>query len=261
MAGKPFFVKPLPFTVAATGNERAGNLASHLAAFKFPGMTWRSNGNTGLTVDVDLGAAVTVDYVALLATNAQAGTTIQILMGASLANVQGGSPTFDSGILTLISPAVTGRDTYHSHYEFGTAQTYRYLRIKIASHTGDFEASTLVIGKKVQSSRYYEPEWENGPLDLSEIGDNRNGIASEAPGLVMRQISFTLGWLNEAEWETLFQPLLQALGKTEPVLLSFDPDATTYRQNRTYFGRLAESRGRKRNYNRFEKAFDLKSFI
>ncbi len=263
MAGVPFFVRPLPFTVLASGNALGGNPALHLAEFQYVGMTWRSNGTSpALTVDIDFGSAQTIDFVGVLAANALPGTTFRIAMGASLANVQGATPTYDSTALTFIAPAVTGRALYNSHFELPAAQTYRYMRVTIAGHTGDFEAAFLVAGQKVQPARYYEPEWEVGPADLGTISLNRNSVPDIARGTILRNKSFTLGWLTEAEHETKFAPLAQAVGKIEPVFVCFDPEATTYRQGRTYFGRFTDNlRTRKRNYNRHERSFELLSMI
>jgi hypothetical protein len=261
MAGKPIFVKPLPFTVSAYGNQLTSNPASSLGEFQYPGVTWKSSGNTNLYVVVDLGAAQTVDFVAMLASNALAGTAFTITMDTTSAGAIGGSPAYSSGAQTFISPATTGRALYNSYFAFPSAQTYRYLAIQITGHTGDFEASFLVIGTQISVTRYYETQWESCVLDLSQVTDNRNGVSELAYGAVWRQLQFTLGWLTESEWETSILPLLLACGKTEPLYCCFDPDPTTYRQNRTYFGRLAEATVRKMGFNQFQKEFQIKSFI
>ncbi|MDO6575460.1 hypothetical protein, partial [Staphylococcus pasteuri_A] len=42
----------------------------------------------------------------------------------------------------------------------------------------------------------------------------------------------------EAEWEGQFRPMIEKVGTSQPVYCCFDPEATTYRQNRTYFGKF-----------------------
>jgi hypothetical protein len=261
MAGKPFFVRPLPFTINLAGNERAANPAAHLAEFQFPAMTWRTDGTLGSFVVIDLGSATTVDFVALLATNAGSSTTMRVSMDNNAATVGGGSAAYIQGAALINDPATSGRATYHGFYPLTSAQTYRYMAVFIESFSGDFEASTLVVGRKVTSAKYYETQWEAGPLDLSTVTENRNGIPDIAGGMMMRQLSFNLGWMTEAEFETSISPLLLACGKTEPVYCCFDPEPTTYRQNRTYFGRLSESRTVKQGFNRFQREFTIRSFI
>ena len=119
-----------------------------------------------------------------------------------------------------------------------------------------------MAGKKISPARYYEPEWEAGAADQSSVAIGRNGVPDIARGLNMRLVNFTLSWMSEAEWETSISPLAQAVGKTDPVFCCFDPAATTYRQNRTYFGRFTDNlRGTKKNYDRFERQFELLSMI
>ena len=50
-----------------------------------------------------------------------------------------------------------------------------------------------------------------------------------------------LNWHDEAEWETKFRPMIERVGLTSPLYLCFDPSATAYRQNRTYFGKFQKA--------------------
>lgn len=266
MAGKPFFVEPMAFTASGGGAVSAAPV-THLSEYQFEGMVYRTSDITGTSalVTLDLGAAREFDYVAVLQSNAQATTTIRIQADSNADDLFGGggaTPEYDSGVLPFISPAVTGREFYHSHFELPAAQTKRYIGLIIADHAGPFEASFAVVGKKLASARYYDREWESGPDDLSVFGRGRNGVPDIAQGKTLRRVSFNLGWLTEAEYETGFGPMMQRLGRTGPVLLSFDPEATTLRQSRTYFGTmLDQSRFRMANFNRFEKQFELLSLI
>jgi len=263
MAGVPIFVRPLPLVgFYSVANQITSNPATNLGEFQYGGMTWRSSGPTGLSMTIDLGSAQTVDFVAMLGASALAGTTIAINMGATQANAESGAPSFTTGAQPFISPSTTGRTLYNSFAQFGSAQTFQWLNFSIAGHTGDFEAAFLVVGKVVQPSMYYEPEWEAGPLDLSTITIARNGVPEIAPGQIQRTIGFTLGWQTEAEFQTQMQPLVNAVGKVNPVYLAFDPAATTYRQDRTYFGRFTDAlRTKRKGWNRFERAFALQSMI
>jgi hypothetical protein len=265
MAGIPFFVRPLPFAVTGFTSQLAANPVSHLAEFQYAGMTWKTVSITAgsAQIIVDLGVAgADVDFVGLLGTNAQAGTIVQFEMDNNDATLGAGTAFYRSGTQTLITPAVTGRSTYHWHWELPNVVNRRYASIIISGHTGAFESVFLVMGKKVSAARYYEPEWESGPEDFSTISFSRNGVPEIASGVSFRSKAFTLGWLTEAEFEKKFQPLLQSLGRTNPVFLSFDPEATTYRQARTYFGTMRDtSRVRKVRFNQMEKKFEILSKI
>ena len=100
-----------------------------------------------------------------------------------------------------------------------------------------------------------------GCVDQSTIALSRNGVPDIARGAHLRSLGFTLGWLTEAEYETGMGPLSESVGKVDPLYLCFDPDPTTYRQRRTYFGRLAETKVKRRSVTRFEKQLDMVSMI
>lgn len=260
---KPFFVRPYSFTVGTVGNERAEKPASHLAVFDAPGMVWGSNGNTNVYVQCDLGSARAVDFVSVLSANAIAATDWRVRIAGSQANLTA-APTYDSGTLDFISPSITREDgLYHSHLELPSTVTQRWFRIDITSHTGDFEAAAVVIGKKIQCATFPNPGWEHEAEDMGSLDVNRWGIVDQADGLIYRNLRFTLGWPTFSEYETSFRPMIEALGLRKPVYCCFDPDATTARQANSYFGWLRKSpvaRGGK-IYNRYEIDFEHFSMI
>ena len=238
---KPIFVLPLDLGTFVAGSAQDSNPVYGLGRPLAAAVTWRTNGNSAIWARGDFGSAQAVDFCALLAANAQSGTTIRLRLGATQGDVDGTAP-FDTGTLPFISPSITREDgLYHSHLEIGSVQTYRYWRIDIGGHTGDFEASTLVLGKQVVSSRYYSPEFERGVEDLGEMSVGRWGVPDETPGAILRTMSFTLGWMSEAEFEASFRPMLEKKGKRGAVYCCFDPDPTTYRQAKTYLGTMRKS--------------------
>lgn len=262
MAEPPFFVEPLPFTVVSASSGPANRPASHLAEFSFVGMVWQSNAATEHYLELDFGKPVTIDQVSLLNTNAQLGTRWYIAMGTSTVQASSGSAPFTTfPAEPVINPPSSGRDYYHGLLTF-TPQTYRYMTIRVIDHSGTFEASMLVAGKRVTPQKYYEPEWESGPEDLGNLAFGRNGIPDISTGVVLRRIGFTLAWMTEQEHELTFSPMLRRLGRRNPVLLCFDPSLSLYRQDRTYFGTMPDqSRTRKLGQNRFEKRFEIASVI
>ena len=234
---KPFFAVPFPLPSIVSGNVRAGYSALHLARPKASGLTWRTNGTANAWVRGDLGSAQSIDFASLVAANALPGTTIRLRLGTTQAEVDGAAP-YDSTALPFISPSITRADgLYHSHLEIVAPVSARWWRIDIAGHTGDFEASTLVLGKRIEPSRFWDTSsLEYGVQDLGGIEIGRLGVVDETPGKVLRTIDFTLSWQTEVEFEASFRPLVEALGTRGIVHLAFDPESTTYRQARTYLG-------------------------
>ena len=264
MPSLPFVVVPTPLGTITTGNEITAKPASHLNEFIDIGMTWKSNGNTNLWVRGDFGSAKSVNFVQMQAANAIPATTIRIRLGDTQAEVDG-TADYDSGVQPFISPSFTSDDgLYHSHWEIPSVQSERWWRIDIGSHTGDFEAANLILGLKQTPSRYYSAGFERGVLDQADFIHGRWGVNESSGGILMRSLRFELGWLTEAEEMTMFEPLIKKLGKRNPALWCFDPEATAYRQAKTYFGTLkddAASVGGKFKPGTYAREFTIHSLI
>lgn len=250
---RPFAVLPLALTGIATGNQRANRPASHLALPQYPGMRWQSAGSGNLWVRGQFSGRIeAVNFMSLMAANAQPGTTIRLRLGTTQAQVDGTAP-YDSGAVALISPARTRADgLYHSHLELPSTVNASWWRIDIAGHVSDFSASALIMGTKRTPSNFYNRDREIGYEDLGSLEIARNGVPAETPGAVLRTLLFRLQWVEDEEWWTQWAPLVQAKGKRQVVYWCFDPDSTVRRQDKSflgYFGRDLFLRG-----NDFPKA-------
>jgi len=261
---KPIFIKPLDLGYIACGNAvSSGHSAFHLNRHKAIGLTWRTDGNSNVWARGVLDSEQTIDFCAMVAANAQAGTKIRLRLGTTQAEVDGTAP-YDSGAVDFISPAITREDgLYHSHLELDSPESASWWRIDITGHTGDFEASMLVLGQKVEPGRFYNYDFEYGVEDLGTMEFGRYGVIDEAEGAILRSVSFTLAWQTEAEFEASFRPMIEALGKRGILYCVFDPEATAYRQARTYMGVLAKSPFTKgvRKPRTFTQDWQIRSFI
>ena len=237
---KPIFVIPIDLGAIATGNEISGKPASNLNRNKAIGLTWKSSGDTNLWVRGDLTTAKPIDFMTLISANALAGTLIRLRLGDTQAEVDG-TADYDSTAVAFINPSITRADgLYHSHLEIGATYTKRWWRIDITGHTGDFEASTLVLGQAITPSRFYDIGFERGVRDLGSLDFSRFGVFDEEEGAIFRTLDFTMAWQTEAELEASFRPMVESLGSRGVVLVVFDPEATTYRQAKTYLGVMAK---------------------
>jgi len=246
---KPFFVVPLNLGTITSTNEAAGHPASHLGRLKAKGLTWKTSGPTNAWARGDLGTAQEIDFCAILSANALPATTFRLRLGDSDAEVNG-TADHDSTALPFISPSITRADgLYHSFYELPAAVTKRWWRIDIGSHTGDFEAAIVVLGKKIEPSRFYNTDFEFGTEDTGKAEITPYGVWDEEPGQILRTVDMTLEWLTAEEYEGDFRPMIEAVGSTQPVYLCFGPEAETYRQARTYYGKFRKppyARGRRK---------------
>lgn len=266
---KPLFCHPLDLGTIATGNARAETPATHLNRHKSAGLVWRSNGNSNLWVRGQLSQAQTIDFLALMATNASLATQIRLRLGTSQGEVDGTAP-YDSGNIPIIpatgaigvgptgetlsldfltgtygistqaDPVITGLP--HAFHELPSAVSATWWRIDITSHTGDFEAGALVLGKKIEPSRFYDNTGHQfGEEDLGKMELNRWGVADEEPGLILPTIGFTLSWQTEAEYEANWRPLMRRVGLRNALYCCFDPAETDYRNGRTHLGFLRKA--------------------
>lgn len=282
MAQLPFAVIPLDLGTVTTGNERAEKPAINLDNH-YMGMKWGSNGASSIFVRGNFGGAKTVDFISLLSANAGAGTMIRVRLGSSQAEVDGVA-SYDSGALPFVPLAWAGDDEptlsldftsqvyqvrtvddkpRHSHLELDAPIGATWWRIDITGHVGDFEASRLIIGKKLTPTRFYDRDFERGVEDLGSLEISRMGVLHVTPGVKLRRLKFKLAWVTEAEQEEMFGPMVEELGSTGLSYWCFDPEPTAYRQRRTYYGWFRESPyatgGAKPKT--FQKDFDITSLI
>lgn len=236
---KPIFVRPRDLGAVVCGNAKGGHGVQHLNRPGDPGLTWKTNGNSNLWARGDFGSSIPIDFCSLVSANAQPGTQIRLRLGATQAEVDGGSAPYDSGVQPFINPAVTREDgLYHSHHELPAPVTARWWRIDITDHAGSFEAAALVIGQKIELKRFYNLDFEYGAEDMGDIELTANLVADEEPGAILRTLEFTLDWVSEDEFHGVIQPLIEALGKRRIIYACFDPQPTAYRQAKTYMGRF-----------------------
>jgi hypothetical protein len=231
---KPFFVRPLAMSLLSSSGAAAGHPASNLSRMKETGLTWQSSGSLPYAVSWDFGTAQSVDFVSCIAGNAQPGTTFSLILSN---NSDFSSPLYSASGQAYISPSITRADgLYHSHHELPSPVSARYLYFAIGNHTGTFEASALVIGKKITPSHFYNLDYEYGIEDLGALDVGRFGVLDETPGKILRTIDFSLGWQSRAEFETSFRPMMEELGTRGIVYFCMKPDADVYRQANTYMG-------------------------
>lgn len=237
---KPIMVVPVDLGTVTASTEVTGAEASNLDRLDAPGLVWRTTGSGAIWARGNMASAA-INFLAIISANAQPGTTYRLRLGTTQAQVDGTAP-YDSGALPFISPAITREDgLYHSFLQMPALTTATWWRIDIGGHTGAFEAMGVVMGKQIEPSRYYDSDYERGIEDLGGVDLNRFGVATITDGLILRTLLFNLSWINEGEFEDTFAPMIEKVGTTAIVYCCFDPQATTWRQRRTYMGWIGQA--------------------
>lgn len=239
---KPIFIQPLDLGDLAAGSVLPGHPAFNLTRPDSVGLTWKAGGTGDTWVRGRFQDPRLVDFCAIVAATALPGTSYRLRLGATQADVDGNAAPYDSGLLPFITPAaVRASGLYHSHLELPDAVEALWWRIDIVGHVGLFEAASIVLGKAIVPSRYYDKDFERGLEDMGSLDINRFGVADDVPGVKLRTLMFTLPWLSEAEYEDTFAPLAEEIGTTQVLYCCFDPAETPWRQARTYLGWLTRA--------------------
>lgn len=232
---RPLFVRPYEGMAITAQNAATGFPASHLGVLRHSGLIWRSVTATPF-ITIDLGESRAIDFVGLLATNANPTTALRVRIGDTQAEVNAAGD-HDSGAQIIRSPSVSLESgQYHSFYKLDSAITKRWVRIDISGHSGPFEASHLVIGESKTPEYFPSPDFEFGADDQTGFEIVAGGIASGADDLPNRTLRINFPWMTESDYETYFRHLVERHGVNRPFYLCQDPAETAFRMSRTYFG-------------------------
>jgi hypothetical protein len=280
---KPFFVLPTALEAITSNVAYAGFPATNLGRFKSVGLTWKADATGGLWAQGQFASVEQIDFAALVGSNAQLGTQWRLRLGYSVGEVGSIGAPYDSGNIPLVPVFAddvgvnaisldfltrnylieTPPAPFHSHLELPALQNASWWRIDITGHVGDFQCSSLVLGKKVEPSHFYNLDFEYSVRDLGSLDFTRWGVWDEEEGRIFRGVAFTLAWNSEAEYEAGFRPLIEKSGKRGVVYSVFDPSPSPYRLKRTYMGVLEKSPVAKgtRKQRTFSIDFELVSMI
>lgn len=260
--GKGLILRSRPFTVTALTLLQAGAPAAN-AANDFAGMVARAaTPGIALRLRIDLGPTPPpIDTFAALNVVGAADTVGAILQG-------GNDPTFASwDVQAVVDPSATELATAQGRYQilhlFSTPQTWRYWLLSLTPLGGlQMEVARLLIGSRFQPGRNFSFGVGRGVSDLGGVEFAPRGAFLRRNAARRRTLGLAWQYLTELEAEQQGLPLLEAVGTTECVLVSLDPDPDPERSRRIYFGPLQGSLGLSwRARDRWEKRLQLVSLI
>src|SRR6185312_8005527 len=170
---QPLFVLPVDLGFVTAASAAAGHPATNLNRLDAIGLTWQTVADVAISAEGEFTASQVISFAAIVAANAQDGaTTWRLRLGNSSAEVEGAGAAYDSGDIPFVatSPRFAPDDgLYHSHLELPSPVSATWWRIDISGHTGAFEASMLVMGEAVASSRFYNYDFEQSVQDLGTL--------------------------------------------------------------------------------------------
>jgi hypothetical protein len=235
-----------PMRLAAVTASR-GTGAANLAT-RDPKEAWiDAAAGSAATITVDLGAARTIDTIALLYVRPPAA--------AASWSIDGGVGAADTPVLATTAlrvPDVAGEFEAVSHALWtGAARTVRYVTLTVTQPAGSppVSAGVLVIGRAFVAE--LGQEWGAGrqPIDTGTATALPSGGFSTVEGVRKSLFSWTFGDLTVAETEQL-ETIALHLGETAPGLVIEDADATPGLRRRIHYGLFKKWRGYERRNRR-----------
>lgn len=233
--GNAIIIEPLDLPTITAETSAAGTSPGNLNN-DWIGVVHRGTfSGSGAGVNVDFGAAREVDTVAFLSAGATP-TTWTIL--ASATNI-GASDVYTSGSQTFAAGSVapiSGRR--NSLWLLPSVATARYWSMPFGTIATPFEAGRLVMGKKINPAYNFSYGAAFGVTDRGGGSFSDQGVWLPRPGAKQRTLGLSFTRATKQEIEELIGPLLERVGNGKFVLVITDPDASTQRQRRMFFGPL-----------------------
>lgn len=218
-----------------TGNELTAMPASNLLRMQ-PKDKWRTSGTANVYLVYDLGAAVAVQIISLLYTNAADGDTWRIRAASTEAGLTS-SPGYDSGSVAIWDNAwPADQDPIHAIHWLSSAQSFQWWRIDVTTSNSYFEAGRLYINDVWQpdinisygwSIQRQDPTLKNRSVGSSLYADERDS---------WRELSVRLQTQSEdALYNNLYE-IQRRRGTGRDLLAIRDPDATDHLIAQTVYG-------------------------
>jgi hypothetical protein len=179
-----------------------------------PREVWRASAVGASTIDLDLGAVVSIDTVFLGFTNATIAATWSV---ATMTGPSGAGLSVVASTAALRVPYSLGQ-RHHAYVRLEAPVSTRYLRVTVNQVSGGvpLQAGVLIAGLMIE--RPYEYRAGRVAIDLSrktELADGGFGI-SRAP--VVSSYRFTLSGLTTAQVEEIWA-IVMAIGESSPLLI------------------------------------------
>jgi hypothetical protein len=238
------FMRPLPMAVLSATNVVGGHAGANVGNdYLGVVLKMQSAGAASQTFVLDLGEDLPVDTIALLGLT---GATTAWTMTVSAATQAQGAFTGAShswAAAPLLAGAVvyvSGRGRAYWEKPAGGPAAARYWRVTITTPANNTAVTVAraVIGQRFQPERNFSFGAAFGYRDHGKVDWSNRAVLLRRRSARLRSTGVSFGALYRDEVETVVDPLIAAVGTTEPILLVTDPDVHAHRQNRIYFGPL-----------------------
>jgi hypothetical protein len=250
---------PQPVLAWHAADEVDGHPAENLG-YDAP-VAWRSIGTPhSFTVEI---APEPIDTIALLMSNASEATQVTVQAGATLANAQGGAPTFTTGPLDFrASENLPGRPGYHALIRLAAPESFAFWHVIIAGALpGDQLHLEHAIFGLNRATKNHAVDKVETTLDLGGVSRGRSGAPLRALGYRMRKVDFEIAAMSEEQYETIYADIGQKVGLTEPVLIVPNSKQGAFLHDRILYGTLTASQATNLRGPLFTRRFTIESIV
>ena len=188
--------------------------------------------STAPYIDVDLGTATAFNFVALFHSNAPTTGSWTITAGASQ-----GASTYSSGSQSFSNIGPDG----HIWYLISATQTYRWIRMTMASVTNPFQAGRLFVAEVFQPSVNYQYGVADGYDDDTVLDITDGGNIIPNLGTNRSVIDFTLNLHQETDRHAA-REFSRIQGSNQDCAVITDPEASTNLSDYVYHGLMQNRR-------------------
>ncbi|WP_370171283.1 hypothetical protein [Sphingobium abikonense] len=218
-------IKPLAVVLAPSlpGSGQANLLTAD------PNEAWIAPSTAAVTMDIDMGASVSIDSFYLGYTNAAASATWAIAratgLGTGLTSIRAAAP---------MRSADSEGPRHHCFARLPAPISSRYFRLTLTqAGTAPLYAGALVLGRAFEKHREYGAG--RTPIDTSTREDLPGGGFAISEGVVKSQFAFSFVDLTEAETGQLWA-IKKDRGVTRPVLVVEDVDLSSGLNDAIHYG-------------------------
>ncbi|WP_339863173.1 hypothetical protein [Paremcibacter congregatus] len=229
-----FIATAYSFTVTATPVETVDMPASYLNNIQ-PGDIFQSS-TADSTLEVDLGAAQSVNVIAALFTNLPADATWEIRAAATQAGLATGTIIQATAAFQMDAfPRGDGRS--HGLVYLSAPVSFRWWKITLTGGTvpgGKLRMGRLFIGKAFTPT--YNQSYGGGYryISTTSYAAAKSGAVIPNPGAAPREYQAKLGYLTEAEAMTELYDIQELAGDRTPVLVLPDHQNPYAQRNLMY---------------------------
>lgn len=193
------------------------------------------------SIKVDLGAARSVQQVALLYTDCDPLNPGELVLVYSAANADLSDKVLRHTGLAMTDMAVDpGAGYRHVLVHLAAAVSARYWQVELTGG-GQRNVGRLIMGAPLQveyNPDYGDTSWGLPETDEPEVTDAGITILQERPADLAPVFEFNISWATEAEMEQAWQAFSRLAPRAKPVLVVRRPDVHPYRHSGIFWGLL-----------------------